>query len=59
MPLLLPSVYELTYVVTQYSMYGHVAKLALAEKKGIEEAGGTADLYQYVILNSPANSTHS
>ncbi|EHY54638.1 Minor allergen Alt a 7 [Exophiala dermatitidis] len=32
--------------IVYYSMYGHVAKLALAEKKGIEEAGGTADLYQ-------------
>lgn len=29
-----------------YSMYGHIQKLAEAEKKGIEEAGGTADLYQ-------------
>jgi len=29
-----------------YSMYGHVKTLAEAEKKGIESAGGTADLYQ-------------
>jgi multimeric flavodoxin WrbA len=29
-------------------MYGHVAKLAQAEKKGIEEAGGKVDVYQYV-----------
>ena len=28
-------------------MYGHIAQLAQAEKKGIEEAGGTADLFQY------------
>ena len=27
-------------------MYGHVQKLAEAEKKGIEEAGGSATLYQ-------------
>ena len=27
-------------------MYGHIHKLALAEKAGIEAAGGTADLYQ-------------
>lgn len=27
-------------------MYGHIAKLAAAEKAGIEKAGGTADLYQ-------------
>ena len=30
----------------QYSMYGHIQKLAEAEKKGIEAAGGKADLYQ-------------
>jgi hypothetical protein len=29
-------------------MYGHVKTLAEAEKKGIEAAGGTADLYQSV-----------
>ncbi|KAI9854811.1 MAG: Minor allergen Alt a 7 [Vezdaea acicularis] len=29
-----------------YSLYGHIAKLAEAEKKGIEEAGGTAEIYQ-------------
>jgi NAD(P)H dehydrogenase (quinone) len=29
-----------------YSMYGHIGKLAQAEKEGIEKAGGTADLYQ-------------
>ncbi|KAI5809308.1 putative protoplast secreted protein 2 precursor [Pyronema omphalodes] len=29
-----------------YSMYGHVAQLAEAEKKGIEAAGGSADIYQ-------------
>lgn len=27
-------------------MYGHIKQLAEAEKKGIEKAGGTADLYQ-------------
>jgi NAD(P)H dehydrogenase (quinone) len=27
-------------------MYGHIAKLAQAEKAGIEKAGGTVDLYQ-------------
>ncbi|KAF1812388.1 flavo protein WrbA [Eremomyces bilateralis CBS 781.70] len=32
--------------IVYYSMYGHIAKLALAEKKGIEAAGGTADLFQ-------------
>ncbi|KAF8246004.1 flavoprotein WrbA [Wilcoxina mikolae CBS 423.85] len=29
-----------------YSMYGHISQLAEAEKKGIEAAGGHADLYQ-------------
>lgn len=30
-------------------MYGHIQKLAEAEKAGIEAAGGTADLYQYAM----------
>ncbi|KAI0512954.1 minor allergen Alt a 7 [Xylaria bambusicola] len=29
-----------------YSMYGHIAKLAQAEKEGIEKAGGSVDLFQ-------------
>ena len=29
-------------------MYGHIAKLAEAEKAGIEAAGGSADVYQLV-----------
>jgi len=29
-----------------YSMYGHIQKLAEAEKKGIELAGGSADIFQ-------------
>lgn len=37
---------SLTRHVLQYSMYGHIQKLAEAEKKGIEKAGGTVDLYQ-------------
>jgi len=32
--------------IIYYSMYGHIAKLAEAEKKGVEAAGGTADIYQ-------------
>lgn len=32
--------------IVYYSMYGHIRKLAMAEKAGIEKAGGTADLYQ-------------
>jgi NAD(P)H dehydrogenase (quinone) len=29
-----------------YSMYGHIAKMAEAEKEGIEKAGGKVDIYQ-------------
>ncbi|KAK7753010.1 flavodoxin-like fold protein [Diatrype stigma] len=29
-----------------YSMYGHIRKMAEAEKEGIEKAGGQADLFQ-------------
>ncbi|GKT65084.1 minor allergen Alt a 7 [Colletotrichum tofieldiae] len=32
--------------IVYYSMYGHIRQLAEAEKKGIEKAGGTADLFQ-------------
>ena len=32
--------------IVYYSMYGHIAKMAAAEKEGIESAGGTADLYR-------------
>jgi len=32
--------------IVYYSMYGHIAQLAEAEKKGIESAGGTVDVYQ-------------
>ncbi|KAF2750622.1 benzoquinone reductase [Sporormia fimetaria CBS 119925] len=29
-----------------YSTYGHIRQMALAEKQGIEEAGGKVDIYQ-------------
>lgn len=32
--------------IVYYSMYGHIKTLAEAEKRGIEKAGGTADLFQ-------------
>lgn len=32
--------------IVYYSMYGHIAQLAEAEKKGIESAGGKVDIYQ-------------
>jgi hypothetical protein len=30
----------------QYSLYGHIEKLALAELKGIQKAAGTANIYR-------------
>lgn len=30
-------------------MYGHIKQLAEAEKRGVEAAGGTVDVYQYVV----------
>lgn len=41
--------------MAQYSMYGHIQKMAEAELEGIKAAGGTADLYQYVP--APASPT--
>lgn len=32
--------------IVYYSMYGHIRQLAEAEKRGIEKAGGKADIYQ-------------
>jgi NAD(P)H dehydrogenase (quinone) len=29
-------------------MYGHIKQMAEAEKRGVEAAGGSVDLYQYV-----------
>ena len=37
---------SLLTLLLQYSMYGHIRQLAEAEKKGIEKAGHTADIYQ-------------
>ncbi|GAW11740.1 hypothetical protein ANO14919_010900 [Xylariales sp. No.14919] len=39
--------------IVYYSMYGHIAKLAEAEKAGIQKAGGTVDLYQIPETLSP------
>lgn len=36
----------------KYSLYGHIKKLAEAEKEGIESAGGKVDVYQYAVLTS-------
>lgn len=41
-----------------YSMYGHIAKLAQAEKEGIEAAGGKVDLYQCVLTISSPKYIH-
>lgn len=38
-------------------MYGHIQKLAEAEKKGIESAGGQADIYQYVPFPVPSSQS--
>jgi NAD(P)H dehydrogenase (quinone) len=38
--------------VVYYSTHGHVRQLALREKKGIERAGGIADLF--TIEETPA-----
>ncbi|KOS23352.1 Minor allergen Alt a 7 [Escovopsis weberi] len=32
--------------IVYYSMYGHIGQMAQAEKRGIEAAGGSADIYQ-------------
>jgi NAD(P)H dehydrogenase (quinone) len=32
-------------------LYGHIEKLALAELKGIEKAGGTATIYRHVLAS--------
>lgn len=37
-------------------MYGHIAKIAEAEKAGIEAAGGNADVYQ--LVPTPSNLKH-
>lgn len=34
-------------ISSQYSMYGHIHKLALAEQAGLKKAGIEADLFQY------------
>ncbi|TEB36800.1 hypothetical protein FA13DRAFT_1787149 [Coprinellus micaceus] len=45
-----------------YSMYGHVAQLAEAEKAGIEGAGGKAEIYQFdpseVLVKMDASPKH-
>jgi len=34
--------------IVYYSMYGHIKTLVEAEKKGIESAGGSVTVYQYI-----------
>ncbi|RHZ44113.1 Minor allergen Alt a 7 [Aspergillus thermomutatus] len=50
-----------------YSMYGHVQQLAEAEKRGIESAGGQAEIYQIAetlpqnildLMHAPHKSSH-
>jgi hypothetical protein len=40
-------------------MYGHIQKLAEAEKEGLKKAGIDADLYQYVFTLSYIHATRS
>jgi len=40
------ALFEAATDIYQYSMYGHIDKLADEVKKGIEEAGGQADRFQ-------------
>ena len=49
-PLRKPGSFFSLLTVPQYSMYGHIKQLAEAEKRGVEAAGGTADVYQYVCI---------
>ncbi|KAJ5623920.1 NADH-quinone oxidoreductase Pst2 [Penicillium lagena] len=53
--------------IIYYSMYGHILELAKAEKKGIESAGGQANIYQtaetlsdeiLANLNAPQKSNY-
>jgi hypothetical protein len=37
--------------IIYYSTYGHIEKLAVAQQKGIEKAGGTATIFQQVFSN--------
>lgn len=41
-----PDIKMVRVAIIYYSTWGHVATMAQAEKKGIEAAGGTADLFQ-------------
>lgn len=43
-----------TDITAQYSMYGHIQKLALAEQAGLKKAGINADLYQYASSQFPS-----
>lgn len=36
-----------------YTLYGHTATIAEAEKKGVEAAGGQADIFQVQETLSP------
>jgi NAD(P)H dehydrogenase (quinone) len=38
--------------IIYYSTYGHIEKLAVAQQKGIEKAGGTATIFQQVFSNT-------
>jgi hypothetical protein len=39
--------------IIYYSTYGHVEKLAVAQQRGIEKAGGNATIFQQVSIIKP------
>lgn len=39
--------------IVYYSLYGHIRQLAVSAQKGIQEAGGKADLYQVAETLTP------
>jgi len=41
--------------IIYYSTYGHIEKLAVAQQKGIEKAGGTATIFQQVSNIKPTD----
>ena len=45
--------------IVYYSMYGHIKKMADAELKGIQEAGGDAKLFQYVYTLSSSRQCNA
>jgi hypothetical protein len=50
-----PSTQSIKILLTfynQYSLYGHIQKLAVAEAAGLKKVGIEADIYQYVSFSA-------